>query len=208
MLRVGLTGGVACGKTTVGEMFVRRGAHLVQADRIAHDLMQPGTGVYARIVETFGRGILNADGSVSRPRLAEAAFGKGRIAELNAIVHPAVIAEEDRWMNRVEQADRGAIAIVEAALLVEASRAKSYDKLITVTCSFDQKAARFAARHGMDLDAARAEVKRRMAAQASDEEKIRVSDYVIDNSGSLAETEKQVEVVFRELAGNRRIASG
>jgi len=199
MLRVGLTGGVACGKTTVGEMFVRRGAHLVQADKIAHDLMQPGTAVYSRIVEAFGREILNSNGTISRPKLADAAFGKGRTAELNAIVHPVVIAEEERWMKNVAAGDLDAIAIVEAALLVEAGRAKSYDKLITVTCSLERKVQRFATRHGMDIDAARREVERRMAAQLSDEAKIRVSDYVIDNSGSLKDTEKQVESVFREL---------
>lgn len=199
MLKVGLTGGVACGKSTVGQMFVSRGAHLVQADRIAHGLMLPGTPEYQEILRRFGRRVLQPDGAIDRRKLADAAFGTGRIAELNAIVHPAVIREQERWMDELGASVPGAVAIVEAALILEAGVGSHFDKLIAVTCSPEQKVQRFAARHQLDFDTARREVERRSAAQWSDAEKARASDYVIDNSGPLDATQAQVERVWTEL---------
>ncbi|MGA7908726.1 MAG: dephospho-CoA kinase, partial [Candidatus Sulfotelmatobacter sp.] len=110
MLKVGLTGGIASGKSIVGEMFVALGAHLIQADAIAHELMQPGQAVYDEVVARFGREILNADGSINRPKLAEAAFGAAgekstRVKELNQIVHPAVVRRQEEWMNAVGRSD-------------------------------------------------------------------------------------------------------
>lgn len=199
MLKVGLTGGVACGKSTVGEMFVKRGARLIKADEIAHQLMRPGQPVYQEVVQHFGRGIVGEDGSIDRQKLARAAFGGGRVEELNRLVHPAVIAHQERWMEEEAARHRDAVVIVEAALILEAGVQKRFDKIIMVTCRPEQKAARFAERQGITDEAARQEVERRQAAQRSDEEKIRAADYVIDNSGSRAETERQVEQVFREL---------
>lgn len=199
MLKLGLTGGVACGKTTVGEMFVSLGAHLALADDIARDLMQPGHQVYDRVVVAFGPEILNEDGTINRPKLADAAFPTGRIPELNAIVHPSVIDAEEQWMRQVFYQDPKAIAIVEAALMLESGSWQHFDRMITVTCTFDQKVERFARRHDLPLDAARAEVERRMKAQASDEDKVRISHYVIDNSGSLDKTREQVSRVWSEL---------
>ncbi len=199
MLKVGLTGGVACGKSTVGEMFVARGAKLIKADEIAHQLMRPGQPVYQEVVQHFGRGIVHEDGTIDRQKLAQAAFGGGRVEELNRLVHPAVIAHQERWMEEEAARHRDAVVIVEAALIVEAGVQKRFDKIIMVTCRPEQKAARFAERQGITHEAARQEVERRQAAQRSDEEKIRAADYVIDNSGSRAETERQVEQVFREL---------
>jgi dephospho-CoA kinase len=199
LLKVGLTGGVACGKSTVGEMFVARGAKLIKADEIAHQLMRPGQPVYQEVVQHFGRGIVHEDGTIDRQKLAQAAFGGGRVEELNRLVHPAVIAHQERWMEEEAARHRDAVVIVEAALIVEAGVQKRFDKIIMVTCRPEQKAARFAERQGITHEAARQEVERRQAAQRSDEEKIRAADYVIDNSGSRAETERQVEQVFREL---------
>lgn len=199
MLKVGLTGGVACGKSTVAEMFVRQGATLVKADEIAHRLMSPGNEVYDRVVAAFGTEILNADGTINRPKLADKAFPTGRIAELNAIVHPAVIAAQEAWMEQQFQRNGKAVAIVEAALMLESGSYKRFDRLITVVCSLEQKVERFAQRHSLDPATARVEVQRRMDAQASDEAKIKVSDYVVDNSGTLAETELQVERIWGEL---------
>ena len=106
LLRVGLTGGIASGKSVVGEMFARLGARIILADDIAHQLMQPGQSVYAEVVQRFGTEILNSDGTVDRPKLAELAFGSGgRVKELNAIVHPAVIAYENEWMDEVGSED-------------------------------------------------------------------------------------------------------
>lgn len=199
MLKLGLTGGVACGKTTVGEMFVALGAKLALADDIAKRLMEPGQDIYWRVVEAFGLDILNQDETINRAKLADAAFPTGRIAELNAIVHPPVIDAQEEWMREVFRNDPKAIAIVEAALLLESGSWKHFDKLITVTCSFDQKVERFAKRHDMTLDTARSEIERRMKAQASDEEKVRVSHYVVDNSGSLDKTREQVNHIWPEL---------
>src|SRR5215469_16866645 len=192
MLKVGLTGGIASGKSVVGEMFVDLGAHLVQADSIAHSLMEPGEAVYNEVVRHFGREILNPDGSVNRSKLAQVAFGpagadqrSSRIADLNRIVHPAVIRSQEEWMHAVSLQDPQGVAIVEAALLIEAGAAKRFDRLIVVTCGMEQRTERFARRQRVDLETARAEVTRRMAAQLPDEEKIKSADYVIDNSGSL-----------------------
>jgi dephospho-CoA kinase len=209
LLKVGLTGGIAAGKSVVGEMFVALGARLVQADRIAHSLMRPGEAVYNEVVRHFGREILNPDGSVNREKLAEAAFGSAtvpegkrtaRIEELNRIVHPAVIRSQDEWMQQMGIQDRHAVAIVEAALLLEAGAAKSFDRMIVVTCRAEQRVERFAARLRIDLDTARKEVERRMAAQIPDEEKIKAADYVIDNSGSVEETREQVRPVWQQLS--------
>ena len=208
MLKVGLTGGIAAGKSVVGEMFVALGARLVQADRIAHSLMQPGEAVYNEVVRHFGREILNPDLSVNRAKLAEVAFGPAttpegqrvsRIEELNRIVHPAVIRSQEEWMREMGRQDPHAVAIVEAALIVEAGVAKRFDRLIVVTCSAEQRVPRFAARQKIDLGVARKEVTRRMAAQLPDEEKIKAADHVIDNSGSLDQTREQVLAVWEQL---------
>jgi len=205
LLKVGLTGGIASGKTVVGEMLVALGAHLVQADAIAHELMQPGQAVYQEVVRHFGAGILNADGSVNRARLAEAAFGTpganqaSRIQELNQIVHPAVIRKQEEWMEEVGRGNPRAIAIVEAALILEASVGKRFDRLVVVTCRPEQRIQRWAARVKVDLETARQEVTRRMAAQLPDEKKIKAADYVVDNSGSLDETQKKVKEIYDKL---------
>jgi len=203
LLKVGLTGGIASGKSVVGEMFGALGAKLIQADQIAHELMQPGQSVYDEVVRCFGSQILSADGSVNRARLAEAAFGQSggssRVKELNRIVHPVVIRREDEWMRELGRRDPRAIAMVEAALILEAGAADRFDRLIVVTCRNEQRIQRFAERLKIDLESARREVERRMAAQLPDEEKIKAADYVIDNSGSLDATEKQVRQIYDHL---------
>ena len=199
MLRVGLTGGVACGKTTVGEMLARRGARLILADKIAHDLMRPGQLLYYEVVRHFGTKIVGVDGGIDRKKLADLVFGSGRIAELNQIVHPAVIRYQDSAMDELGARDPDGIAVVEAALLLEAGAGKRFDKIVVVTCSREQKIARFAARHAVDLASAEHEVDRRMAAQWPDERKVAVADYVIENSGSAGELEQKVDALYREL---------
>lgn len=184
-------------------MFVKLGAHLIEADAIAHWLMEPGRPVYGEVVRRFGAGILNPDGTISRSKLAEAAFGSAgtapRVKELNALVHPAVIAHENEWMEEIGARDSKAIAIVEAALILEAGTADRFDYLIVVTCHPEQRIERLARRLRISEAAARAEVTRRMAVQMPDEEKIRAADFVIDNSGSLESTELQVRNVFAAL---------
>lgn len=203
MLKLGLTGGIAAGKSVVGEILVALGAHLIQADAVSHQLMQPGEAVYQEVVRAFGSGILNPDNTVNRARLAEAAFGgagrPARIQELNKIVHPAVVKKQDEWMEAVRRRDPNAIAIVEAALILEAGAANHFDRLLVVTCRPDQRVVRWAARTSVNLESARQEVARRMAAQFPDEEKIKAADYVIDNSGSLDETKAKVNALYPKL---------
>ena len=173
--------------------------------------MQPGEAVYQEVVRHFGSAILNPDGSVNRARLADAAFGtspenkSSRIEELNQLVHPAVIKRQDEWMEEVGRTDPKAIAIVEAALILEAGATKRFDKLVVVTCRPEQRIQRWASRLGVDEETARREVGRRMAIQLPDEDKIRAAQYVIDNSGSLDETRKQAAKVYAEL---KRAAEG
>lgn len=199
MLRVGLTGGLSCGKSTVARMFAERGASVIQADSIARELTRPGHAVYDEVIKQFGREILEPDGSINRAKLADLAFAGGRIAELNGIVHPAVIERQEKWMEAVARNDPQGVAVVEAALILEARVGRRFDKLVVVTCRPMQKVERFAKRHNVSLDAAKAEVARRQAAMMPDEEKIKSADYAIDNSGASEETVRQVEKVYAEL---------
>jgi len=188
-------------------MFVSLGAHLVHADHIAHSLMQPGQPVYNEVVRHFGREILNPDGGINRAKLADAAFGppgtEGKhspnVEDLNRIVHPAVIRSQDEWMDAISLEDPHGVAMVEAALLIEAAALKRFDRLIVVTCSAEQRAGRFSRRQNVNLETARAEVARRMAAQIPDEEKIKVADFVIDNCGPLEHTREQVREIWEKL---------
>ncbi len=203
MLKVGLTGGIAAGKSVVGEMLARRGAHVLQADEIAHNLMQPGQPVYEAVVREFGPGILDAGGRIDRQKLAAEAFGgpgrAARIHELNRIVHPAVIRHQERWMEELGRRDPHSLAVIEAALIVEAGVAERFDKIILVTCRTEQRAQRLASRLNIELAAAEREVARRMAAQLPDSDKAKVATFVVDNSGTLQATELQVEQIMREL---------
>jgi dephospho-CoA kinase len=206
MLRVGLTGGLACGKSTVAKMMAERGAHVIDADKVAHELMAPGEPVYDEVVRLFGRSIVNqADGTIDRKKLGELVFGSGRIQELNAIVHPAVIAHQQKWMEELAAHDPHAIAVWEAALILEANVRERFDKLVVVTCKAEQKIDRYVHR-AMKAGAGplaeislRKEAQRRIATQIADEEKIKAADHVIDTSGPVSDTEKQVEKVMQEF---------
>jgi len=202
VLRVGLTGGVACGKSTIAAMMVKRGAHFLQADGLAHQLYQPGGVTYHEVVRRFGREILNEDGTINRTKLANVVF-PDRIDELNAVVHPDVVKRQNLWMEEIERRDPHGIAIVEAALLIEAGANQDFDKVIVVTCDLQRKVEHFAQRASVPVDVARFEVERRSAAQFTDEEKASHADYVIDNSGSLEDAERQVDSIWRELESLR-----
>ena len=199
MLRVGLTGGVACGKSTVAKMFADLGATIIDADVVAHELYRPGHEVLKQLLQHFGPEILKADGELDRAKLATLVFDGGRVEELNKIVHPAVIRQQDEWMRALGEKDPDAVAIVEAALILEAGAKDHFDRIIVVTCKPAQKVARFAQRTGLSEDAARADVDRRTKAQMPDEEKARRADFVIDNSGSAEETRQQVQRIYSEL---------
>jgi len=201
MLKIGLTGGIASGKSLVSRMFVELGAHCIDADEIAHELMRPGEAVYDEVVQKFGAEILNPYKSVNRAKLAELAFDKRkpRIYELNRLMHPEVINRYESWMEEIRRREPDAIAILEAALVFEAGLRKRFDRIVVVTCKPQQRIERWAQRFNLDQETAKAEVTRRMMAQAPDEAKIQAADYVIDNSGVIEDTKKQVEKVYEAL---------
>ena len=205
MLRVGLTGGLGSGKSTVAGMFAELGAAVISADQLGRQLMQPGEPVYAAIVNTFGKEVVRGDGSLDRKKLAELAFQHNQADALNHIVHPAVVAAEEEWMRRVFAKDPARVGIVESALIFEVEKwgtapgwVQRFDRLILVTVPDEVKIARFVARMGA-YDGAQRDARARMAMQIPDGEKVGRCDYVIDNSGSLAATRALVETVYREL---------
>jgi dephospho-CoA kinase len=212
MLRVGLTGGLGSGKTTVAGIFRGLGAPVMEADEVARAMMQPGQAVYEQIVQSFGPAVVRADGTLDRRRLAQMAFHEGRLAELNGIVHPPVIEEQRRWMETLEREQPDAVAIYETALLFEASKAagtrdwqQRFDRRILVTAPEALRIARYVARiGGPDGDAAtraalEEEARQRMAAQMPEEEKVRLSDTIIRNDASLEDVARQTEAVYQEL---------
>lgn len=212
MLRVGLTGGLGSGKSTVAAIFREHGATVLEADAIARELMQPGGAAYLPIVEKFGSGVVRADGSLDRVRLAELAFSEGHLAELNRIVHPPTIAEQERRMREIFARDPKAVVLVESALIFEADAGGSapgwrqrFDRIILVTLPDELKIERFLARvlppgAGPENRAPlERDARARLAAQIPDSTKAPFCDYIIDNSGTLAATRGQVERVAREL---------
>jgi len=215
MLRVGLTGGLGSGKTTVADVFRSLGAHVIEADAVGRGLMSPGQAVYREIVEHFGPEIVNADGTLNRRLLADLAFRHNRLVELNHIVHPAVIAAQQEWAELVFVEDPNAVVVVESAVVFEADAQgtapgwrQRFDRVILVTVPDDVKIARYVARMAQsarspqDLEA---DARARLAAQIPDSMKVPLCDYVIRNDGSLEETRQQVERIFAELAAVARV---
>jgi dephospho-CoA kinase len=224
MLRVGLTGGLGSGKSTAARMFVALGAHVLQSDAIGREMMEPGKDVYAAIVDHFGSGVVQKDGRLDRAALAKIAFDDGRVEELNAIIHPAVIARQAELAEGIFQHDRHAIVIVESALIFETKYSETkrgetkhggsqsaerahwhnrFDRIILVTAPEEVKIARFVARcaSGETLTPERrekleAEARLRLAQQIPDEQKSALCDYVLTNGGPLTELEWQVDQLW------------
>lgn len=199
MLHVGLTGGVACGKSTVAKMFSELGAQVIDADRIVHDLYRRGEPVYHALIAKFGDEILAADGEIDRGRLAALAFDNGRVQELNQIVHPAVGQKQREWIAEAARRQPNGIAVIEATLTLEAGGKSRYDKIVVVICKPEQKVLRYAMRARCSEEIAGQEVERRTKVQFSDVKKASLADYVIDNSGTLEQTRRQVENIYKEL---------
>jgi dephospho-CoA kinase len=206
MLRVGLTGGLGSGKSTVAAIFAELGAAVISADQLGRQLMQPTHPVYDAIVQTFGPEVVREDGSLDRMALARLAFQDNRADALNRIVHPAVVAAEEEWMRGVFAADPKRVAIVESALIFEVERwgtapgwLQRFDTLILVTVPDEVKIARFVARNG-NRPGVEADARARLAAQIPDGEKIARCEYVLDNSGSPEQTRTRVEGIYGQLA--------
>jgi len=216
MLRVGLTGGLGSGKSTVTRYLRELGAEVIEADELGRALMEPGQPVFDEIVEVFGPEVVTAEGRLDRAKLADLSFRGGRLDELNAIVHPAVIAAQGDWMRQVFARDPKAIAVVESALIFEVERAarlrgesegvlaywrRRFDRVIVVTAPDEVKIARYVARispSGWDERVAD-DARSRLAKQLSDAVKTSRADFVLDNTGDLVELRAQVDAVWRQL---------
>lgn len=195
ILRAGLTGGIASGKSTVAKTFVRLGAHVIDADAVVSELYRPGNSGFDAIVGSYGRQVLRPDGEIDRAKLSAIALADPESAsELNALIHPLVIAEEARIMEEADGSGGDRIVIVEAALLLESGGRNRYDHIIVVDVDPDTQLKRAIAR-GMD----RNEALRRIARQMSREDRLALADYVIDNRGTREETERQTREVYAKL---------
>jgi len=201
MLRVGLTGGLASGKSTVAGFFRELGAYHIDADRLAHELIGPGGSAEREVIARFGGGIVGTDGGIDRKALAAIVFADAQaLADLNAIVHPKVRIEiAERIAGHEAGAAPADIALVDAALLVESGIHRDLDALIVVACPEATQVARAVARGGLSEADARA----RIAAQAPLDRKLAVADFVIDNGASLDDTKRQVSRVWESLRGGR-----
>ena len=212
MLRVGLTGDLGSGKSTVARMFAERGAEVLSSDEMGRAMMQPGQPVYAAIVERFGREVVAGDGSLDRGALARLAFGDGRVEELNAIVHPAVIAEQARQIETLVRKDPDAIVIVESALLFTTKHNDSgkswhdrFDRIVLVTAPEEQKIARFVERAAagrllepQERARLEADAHSRLAMQTANDAHA-AECIVIRNDGDLVALLQRVGAVWREL---------
>lgn len=216
MLRVGLTGGLGSGKSTVAAMLSALGADVISADDLGRRLMQPGEPVFDAILAHFGRGILAPDGSLDRPALARIAFTEGRVDEINAIVHPAVIARQAALAEQLSRHNPSAILVVESALLFETQHAgpegwrSRFDRILLVTAPDELKIARFVGRSSLegatssqseaDIRLRQADARQRLAQQLPDAQKAALADIVIENIGSLESLRQRVEIVWQGLS--------
>jgi dephospho-CoA kinase len=227
MLRVGLTGGLGSGKSTVAAMLRELGAHVIESDELGRAVMEPGQAAFDKIVRVFGPEVLTAEGRLNRPRLAEIAFKGGRVKELNAIIHPAVIEAQRQWMDQLFEREPAAVAVVVSALIFEVERdareggeataayadlGRRIDRIVLVTAAEDQKIARFVARTdpgGLDREKAIKDARSRLAHQIPDAEKTGRADYLLENNGDIAELRGQVEALWPRLQeeSNSRLKS-
>ena len=201
MLKVGLTGGLACGKTFVGESLASFGCLLIQADVLGHEALAPGGAVYPMVLQEFGSDLVSGDGSIDRKLLASRVFGAPEaLARLNALVHPYVVRREEELIAEFAARDPHGIAAVEAAILIETGSYTRFDRLILVTCREEQQVERALRRPGAE----EADVRARLSRQMPLSEKRKYADFVIDTSGEKEDTLRQTRAVYEAL---RRIES-
>jgi len=194
MILVGLTGGIGSGKSTVSGMLAARGAEIVDADMITRDVQRPGTPVMAKIVERFGSSVIDSDGALLRPALAEIVFSDAdALRDLNAIVHPAVAEEINRRVESAKASDR--IVVLDIPLLTENPH-KGLQGKIVVDAPPEIQVDRLVRYRGFSED----DVRARIARQASREERLKGADFVIDNSGAVEDLEPQIERLWQWLS--------
>jgi len=195
MLRVGLTGGLATGKSFVGRALVEMGCHLLQADHVGHAVLAPDGEAYTAVIAAFGPEILDHQ-VINRKRLGEIVFrDPAQLARLNALVHPAVFARQEAWFAEVHKQDPHAVAIVEAAIMVETGSYLRYQKMVLTVCRPELQLARAMARDSLT----EAQVRERLARQLPESEKRRHAHYVIDTSGTPEDTLEQTAQVCAQL---------
>ncbi len=196
MLKVGLTGGLACGKSFVGEALQSMGCLLVQADQLGHEVLAPGGEAYDTVVREFGSEIVSENGEINRRALAAQVFGSpDRLARLNALVHPPVVRREEEVIAEFARREPNGIAVVEAAILIETGSYKRFDRIILVTCREDQQVERAMRRDGASLEDIEARISRQMPL----EEKRKYADFVINTAGDKEDTLRQTRAVFDAL---------
>lgn len=196
MLRVGLTGGLASGKSFVGECLVRLGCHLLKADELGHAVLEPGGEAYQSTVEAFGREILDEGGRIVRRKLASIVFDEPeRLDLLNSFVHPAVIRREEEWFATLFRRDPASIGLVEAAILIETGSYRRFDRIVLAVCTPEQQVERAMRRDALS----REEVEARLARQMPLDQKRAFADWVIDTSGEKNDTEMQVRALHDTL---------
>ena len=196
MLKVGLTGSIAVGKSYVVSVLAELGCVTFDADRVAHSVMEPGRPAYEDIVRDFGESVLAADRSIDRQKLGAIVFGdETRRIRLNEIVHPRVIEEQNRLLQEAEAKNPDGIAVIDAALMIESGGYKRFDKLIVVYCDRETQIDRLMRRNHISKE----DADRRVAAQMSSDEKREYADYQIDTSGGYDQTRHRVVEVHGEL---------
>ncbi|HXW13995.1 MAG TPA: dephospho-CoA kinase [Terriglobia bacterium] len=201
-LSFGLTGGIACGKSTVARYFQELGAYIIDADRVGHELIEPGSAAYREIVERFGKEILDPGGKIDRKKLGPKVFAnRQQLQMLDSILHPRIIARVQELGAEQRRRDPHAVVIVDAALIFESGIGGTLRKVVVAWCRPEQQVERLIAKTGVS----REEAERRIHAQMPVEEKRRRADYVIDCSGSMQDTRRQAEAIYLDL---RQIAEG
>ena len=193
---IGLTGGIASGKSTIARRLAEHGAVVVDADRIAREVVEPGTPALAQIAETFGPGVIAADGSLDRPALGAIVFAdEDARLKLNAITHPAVLATSTERFRAAAEADPDAVVVYDVPLLVESANEYPFDLVVVAHASAATRIRRLMELRGTDEEEAR----RRVGSQATDEERLAVADVVIDTDGTLEQTIAQTDALWERL---------
>jgi dephospho-CoA kinase len=196
MLKVGLTGGIAIGKSFVAKVLAEQGCRVFDADQIAREVVKPGAEGYKKVIAEFGKGILAPDGTIDRVRLGQIVFAnESKRKRLNAILHPIIIAEQDWLLAEVEAEDHDAIAVVDAPLMIESGSYKRFEKIIVVYCDRETQLERLMRRNKFTREEAEA----RLAAQMPTEEKRKYADFEIDTTGDFDQTRKKVIEVYKKL---------
>ncbi|MBN2265529.1 MAG: dephospho-CoA kinase [Candidatus Aminicenantes bacterium] len=205
VLRVALTGGIACGKSVVARILAEKGCAVYSADEAAHRLTLPGRPAWARVIARFGRSILRADGTIDRAALGRIVFSDPEARRaLEGIVHPLVLADREKTARRLERQGRARVFVVEAALTIEAGYAGHFDRVVVVHCRQADQIKRLRERDGIS----RAAALRKIGAQMPMKEKLKHADYAIDASGSLAGTVEQAERLHAQLVQDAQLKAG